>query len=203
MKIVEHIREVGVLLARNDGHRELRSSVVFDVPSSMRTILIDFSHGFRWERYHLSLPAMRFRAVFDSAIDSAKWHEKYDVYLSSLAGVFLGGDGEVYPMILPNISADSIICLGGTKRFYNKTNLDVVTDEIYSNFIQSDFTNEGSIQDFINSYCLNFDDFYTDWSSKGRNYDICSDVRVKSYRDYIRQGLNPFVGTYLSMGGGE
>ena len=183
--------------------------IIFEIPSSMRTISIDFDFG-DIERYHLSLPAMRFRAVFD--LDNYD-----DVYLSSLAGVFLSGDGEVYPMMLPNIYTDSIICLGLDspsikKIVYDKEKLlpdDVIVNNIYSNFIQSYFTDDGEVMDSFfyyqhteNSFFendsrykfkrTNYNDFYTKWSSRGRNYDICSDLGVKKHRDVLFGEMNPY-----------
>ena len=97
------------------------------------------------------------------------------------------------------------------ERHSRGANLDVITDEIYSRFIQSYFTHNHN--DFIKffmyddvishaMFCDKIKEFYTEWSSKSRNYDICSDVSVKKYRDFIRRSLNPSAGTYLSMGGG-
>ena len=172
-------------------------SVVFDVPSSMRTITVEnmchedaifdvSPNNPPAYRYHLSLPKIRFLA------NLSKTEGEDGVELIQLFGVFLR-DGKVcFPMMLPNISGLGKICLGGMKRYYVGDNLEVITDEIYSNFIQSNFTNIGeminSFLQFANlrdsSLCLHA--FYSDWSSRGSNYDICSNSRIESYRDDLK-----------------
>ena len=160
--------------------------LVFDVSSSNRTISIS------GERYYLSIPTMR----FVSFIRTRRFDRDQELQeLYGLYGVFLGNDGEIYPMMLPNVHISGLICLGGMKKEYSLNNLEVLVGEIYSNFIQSGFTCEGSnMKDFFEnqgrslkglskkekvvSVSDKMDEFYSGWSSGGRNYDICSDIRV-------------------------
>ena len=183
---------------------------IFEVRSSMRTISILPLQGQvqssphtlgKANRYYLQLPEMRFVGRFQRG--------KFlfgEVALRSLSGVFLR-DGNVYPMMLPNISRFGQICLGGMKRHYSGDNLEFITDEIYSNFIQSSFTYHCDFKNMKSQ--RDVDEFYIDWSSRGRNYDICSDVRIKMQRDWVRANETnetwwldaSFYKKYLSMSG--
>ena len=175
--------------------------VVFEVPASNRTITMLFDLSCITKHYYLRLPAMRFCA---KGVDA--WRRIGNFYLKNLYGVFLDDGGEVYPMMLPNVYKNGAICLGSMVRNYSTNNLEVTIGEIYSNFIQSEFTchGENMWHFFENNRKQNLglagldgritstyiDEFYGVWSGGGRDYDICSDLRVKKHREYIRESVS-------------